>query len=114
MDEYYPNLSPFRAGLACKCPRCGRGKLFESYLTVRASCDVCGLDLRGHDAGDGPAVFHIFILGFIIVPVGVWVEMTYRPALLLPAVDVAPTLIGVTLALLRTVKRPQGRMPLPP
>ncbi|WP_309471161.1 DUF983 domain-containing protein [Thalassospira lucentensis] len=73
-------------------------------MTVRASCDVCGLDLRGHDAGDGPAVFIIFILGFIIVPVALWVEMTYRPPLWLHAVMWAPTIIGVTLALLRPLK----------
>ena len=46
MDDYYPNLSPIRTGLACKCPRCGGGKLFSGFLTVRETCAVCGLDLR--------------------------------------------------------------------
>ena len=51
----YPPVSPLKAGLACRCPRCGRGKLFSGYLTVGAPCGVCGLDLSDHDSGDGPA-----------------------------------------------------------
>ncbi|HBN48192.1 MULTISPECIES: DUF983 domain-containing protein [Thalassospira] len=102
--DYYPALSPIRTGLACKCPRCGGGKLFSGFLTVRESCEQCGLDLRGHDAGDGPAIFIIFILGFVVVPLALWVEMTYMPPLWLHAVLWFPTIIGVTLALLRPLK----------
>ncbi|MEA2903171.1 MAG: hypothetical protein QOI12_558, partial [Alphaproteobacteria bacterium] len=32
------------AGLACRCPRCGKGKLFQGFLTLRPRCDACGLD----------------------------------------------------------------------
>ena len=28
------------AGLACRCPRCHKGKLFEGFLTLRQRCDV--------------------------------------------------------------------------
>ena len=52
MDDYYPNISPIRTGLACKCPRCGGGKLFSGFLTVRETGDVCGLDLRGPDSSE--------------------------------------------------------------
>ena len=34
-ENYYPDLSPVSTGLAGKCPRCGRGKLFDGYLNVR-------------------------------------------------------------------------------
>jgi uncharacterized protein (DUF983 family) len=27
-----------------RCPRCGEGHLFKGYLTLRPSCEVCGLD----------------------------------------------------------------------
>ncbi|MEQ8286427.1 DUF983 domain-containing protein [Thalassospira sp.] len=104
MDDFYPNLSPIRTGLACKCPRCGGGKLFSGYLTVRENCDVCGLDLRGHDTGDGPAVFIIFILGFLVVPMALWVEMAYMPPLWLHALVWGPVIVGVTLILLRPLK----------
>ncbi|MEO0400283.1 MAG: DUF983 domain-containing protein [Pseudomonadota bacterium] len=64
---YYPPVSPYAAGLACKCPRCGQGRLYETYLGLKESCDACGLNYAKADPGDGPAVFVIFIVGFIAV-----------------------------------------------
>jgi uncharacterized protein (DUF983 family) len=34
-------------------------------LNLRKRCDECGLDYGFIDTGDGPAVFAIFILGFL-------------------------------------------------
>ncbi|MEM9169542.1 MAG: DUF983 domain-containing protein, partial [Pseudomonadota bacterium] len=48
---------PVLTGLAGKCPRCGRGALFQSYLKLNARCPVCDLDFSKADSGDGPAVF---------------------------------------------------------
>jgi uncharacterized protein (DUF983 family) len=59
--------SPVFAGLACRCPRCGRGALFTQVLNMRERCEHCGLDYQFVDTGDGPAVFAIFILGFLCV-----------------------------------------------
>jgi len=64
---YYPPVSPYSTGLSGKCPRCGQGDLFNSYLKVAESCNVCGLDYAKEDSGDGPAVFVIFIVGFLAV-----------------------------------------------
>lgn len=55
------------AGLTCRCPRCGRGALFTQGLVLRSVCTDCGLDYKFVDTGDGPAVFAIFILGFLCV-----------------------------------------------
>src|SRR5262245_32743457 len=63
----YPATSPLTTGLACRCPRCGRGPLYKGYLTIAERCAVCGLDLGKADSGDGPAVFLIFILGAVAV-----------------------------------------------
>jgi uncharacterized protein (DUF983 family) len=60
-------VSPLVAGLTCRCPRCGKGKLFVNVLNMREKCDVCGLNYKFVDTGDGPAVFAIFILGFLCV-----------------------------------------------
>jgi uncharacterized protein (DUF983 family) len=65
--QYYPTLSPFKTGLACRCPRCGRGPLYKGFLTIAERCAVCGLDLSKAESGDGPAVFLIFILGALAV-----------------------------------------------
>ena len=53
---------------------------------MRAQCEVCGLDLRAHDAGDGPAVFVILVLGAIVVTLAFWVEFRFAPPLWVHAV----------------------------
>ena len=62
-----PSVSPLAAGLACKCPRCGKGPLFVNVLNMREACPSCGLDYKFVDTGDGPAVFAIFILGIVCI-----------------------------------------------
>ena len=68
---YYPSVSPYSTGMAGKCPRCGQGALFKSYLKVDDVCKVCGLDYSKADSGDGPAVFVIFIVGFLAVSLAI-------------------------------------------
>ena len=58
-------VSPLAAGLKCCCPRCGKGPLFINLLNMRDACSSCGLNYKFVDTGDGPAVFAIFILGFL-------------------------------------------------
>ena len=36
-------------------------------MSLRSACDRCGLDYKFADAGDGPAIFAIFILGFLVL-----------------------------------------------
>ena len=72
-------VSPFSAGLRCKCPQCGRGALFDGLLKVAPTCSTCGLDLTKQDSGDGPAVFVIFILGAIVVPLVFLLEFRVEP-----------------------------------
>ncbi|MEM7223121.1 MAG: DUF983 domain-containing protein [Pseudomonadota bacterium] len=100
----YGKVSPVSAGLQCRCPRCGKGRLFAGYLTVRERCDQCGLDLRKADSGDGPAVFIIFILGFLVVPLALLFEAAFAPPYWLHvAIWPAVILIGA-LGLLRPLK----------
>lgn len=64
-----PSPSPFAAGLACRCPRCGKGHLFKGLLSLslKDKCEACGLDYTFIDSGDGPAIFAILILGFLVL-----------------------------------------------
>lgn len=73
------SVSPIYAAPMARCPRCGRGPLFKNVLELRDSCDRCGLDYRFIDTGDGPAVFAIFILGFLICGAALYVEFTFEP-----------------------------------
>jgi uncharacterized protein (DUF983 family) len=96
--------SPFAAGLRCRCPRCGQGKLFDGLLKIRDRCQVCGLDLRAHDTGDGPAAFLILILGAIDVIGAIWVETALEPPFWVHiAIWPLVTLVG-TIGLMRPMK----------
>ena len=69
--------SPYLAGLLCRCPRCGKGKLFDGFLTLKFKCDTCGLDFGFADSGDGPAIFVIMIAGAIVVGAALLTEIKY-------------------------------------
>jgi len=97
-------ISPFAAGLMCRCPRCGQGSLFSGFLTLRPRCESCGLDYSFADAGDGPAVFIILIGGFIVVAAALFVEVMYQPPFWLHALLWGPLILFVTLAPLRAMK----------
>jgi len=92
------------AGIACRCPRCGKGKLFQGFLTLRPACDACGLDYAFIDAGDGPAVFVILLAGFIVVGSALVVEFKYAPPFWLHAVLWLPLILLTTLLPLRSMK----------
>ena len=74
-----PETGVMRASIGARCPRCGKGPLFHQLLNLRDNCDVCGLDYKFIDTGDGPAVFVIFILGFLILGGALYVEFGYGP-----------------------------------
>ena len=91
-------------GLACRCPRCGQGKLYAGFLTLRPSCEACGLDYAFIDAGDGPAIFIIMIAGAIVVGCALIVEVKYQPPFWLHAVLWLPLILATTLLPLRAMK----------
>lgn len=97
-------VSPFRAGLLCKCPKCGTGKLYNGFLTFADKCSHCGLDYTGFDAGDGAAAFIIMFLGFIIVGLALVVEVKFGPPIWLHLVIWIPSIIGGSLLMLRPAK----------
>lgn len=96
--------SPIVAGLTCRCPRCGKGKLFSGFLSLRPSCEHCGLDYSFADSGDGPAVFIILIAGFLVVFAALIIEVVYQPPFWLHAVLWGPLILAVTLLPLRPMK----------
>jgi uncharacterized protein (DUF983 family) len=79
MDQTTTPPSPFVAGLKARCPRCGQGPLFRSGLVLREKCERCGLSYAFADSGDGPAVFAIFILGFLVLGGALLVEFRLGP-----------------------------------
>jgi uncharacterized protein (DUF983 family) len=104
VNDGFPPVSAVRAALGCRCPRCGRGRLFSGWLRVRPRCEVCGLDLAAQDAGDGPAVFVIFILGFVVVAFAAIVERAFAPPIWVHLVLWTPLILIGAVAMLRPFK----------
>lgn len=101
-----PDPRPIRLALGCKCPKCGEGSLFTSRftMTVRPQCPVCGLNLAENDVGDGPAVFLIFLLGTLLVPLALLFEKLAGPPLWVHAVLWGIVAVALTLGALRPLK----------
>ena len=93
-----------RAALGCRCPRCGKGRLFTGPLKVRQACEVCGLDLSAQDAGDGPAVFAILFLGMLVVGLAALVEIKFSPPSWVHLLLWAPLILIGAVAMLRPLK----------
>ena len=91
-------------GIACKCPRCGEGKIYSGFLTLRPRCEACGLDFAFMDSGVGPAIFVIMIAGAIVVAAALIVEVKYQPPFWLHAALWLPLILATTLLPLRSMK----------
>lgn len=104
MENYYPPLSPISTGIAGKCPRCGRGKMFAGYLTVAKSCTSCGLDFSFADAGDGAAWFVMLFASVVGVGSILGIEVAYSPPWWAHVLIAIPVLIILPMILLRPMK----------
>ncbi|MFY9876572.1 MAG: DUF983 domain-containing protein [Rhodomicrobium sp.] len=99
-----PVLKSILRGASLKCPKCGRGRLFSSYLAVSRTCAGCGEELFHHRADDAPPYFTIFIVGHIIVSLVITTELLYGPPLWLHFAIWLPLTVLLSLALLPVVK----------
>ena len=104
IDHASSDSLPIGRGLRGRCPRCGEGRLFQGFLSLRPACERCGLDYSFADAGDGPAVFVILIGGFIVVFTALITEIVYQPPYWVHAALWLPLILLVTLAPLRLIK----------
>jgi uncharacterized protein (DUF983 family) len=96
--------SPIASGLACRCPRCGQGKLLIGLLKPATACSNCGLDFRAAESGDGPVAFIILILGALVIPFVFWVEFHFNPPFWVHLLLWPPVVLGGTLAMARPAK----------
>ena len=87
-----------------RCPACGEGALFGAYLKVQPACPHCGEPLHHHRADDLPAYIVIVLLGHMLVPLVVEVEMLFSPPMWLHALLWLPSAILLCLWMLPRVK----------
>ena len=85
-------------GLRGRCPHCGDGQMFRSYLKVNPACPACGVDLARYPADDGPAYFTMLIVGHLVIAPLLFIPWVWQAS---PAVVF---LTAVTLSFLPWVK----------
>lgn len=96
--------SSLEAGLRCRCPRCGEGRLYRGFLTIAERCDACGISFDFADPADGPAFFVMSGVGILVMGVWAWWAFTFQPPVWAQLAAVFPALIGGCLGTLRPVK----------
>ncbi len=98
-----------------RCPNCGKGKLFKSYLKQVDHCEVCDeawIDIR---ADDGPAWLTILLTGHLIAfpLVSLVMDTTLStialisiifPAVLILALTILPRAKGFFIAAIWTMR----------
>lgn len=103
-DTAWPPLEPWRVGIRARCPRCGEGRLFNGFLTIRPSCENCGLDYSFADPADGPAFFSMMFACIPAVWFALWLELNYEPSFLVHLFVSLPLLLVTCILPLRPLK----------
>jgi uncharacterized protein (DUF983 family) len=100
----YPPQNPIATGVRGRCPRCGEGRLFDGFLGLAPRCSACGLDFAFADSADGPAVFIILFVGFVVAGAALLVEVAYSPPIWVHIILWGPLVLILCLGLLRPLK----------
>ncbi|NNE56766.1 MAG: DUF983 domain-containing protein [Hellea sp.] len=87
-----------------RCPRCGEGALFKGFLAFNDHCEACDADFKIEDAGDGPAIFVIFIVGIVIVPMALGFQLALDAPVWLTLLIWGPILTLASIGLLRPLR----------
>ncbi|MFT5510988.1 MAG: hypothetical protein ACI89J_004087 [Hyphomicrobiaceae bacterium] len=98
--------SPISAGMQCRCPQCGKGPLFKGLfnLDLEPACSSCGLSYKFIDTGDGPAVFVIMALGFLMLGAALILEFSVHPPIWVHGLLWVPATFALAFGMLRPLK----------
>jgi uncharacterized protein (DUF983 family) len=91
-------------GFRGRCPACGKGRMFRTFLKVADTCPACGEELYHHQADDAPAYFDIAIVGHTVVPLALSVETAFAPPYWVHAALWLPLTLILSLGLLQPIK----------
>ncbi|MBI1326645.1 MAG: DUF983 domain-containing protein [Alphaproteobacteria bacterium] len=95
----------WRRAVFCKCPACGKGALYKpKSFDLAPACTLCGTSYADNDSADGPAVFLIFVLGFLLVPLAIAFEFSFSPPLWVHVILWGVLALAITLGLLKPLK----------
>ena len=87
-----------------RCPACGEGRLFSSFLKTVDRCDRCGEAIHHHRADDLPAYLAIFAVGHIVVGAFMGVEAAVELSTVQHLAIWIPLTLVATLAVIGPIK----------
>ena len=93
-----------RNGWRGRCPNCREGRMFRAFLKVADQCPACGEELHHQRADDFPAYVVIVMVGHIVVPLVLEVEMIFAPPYWVHMALWPAVVVVLGLALLQPVK----------
>ncbi|MCO6051979.1 DUF983 domain-containing protein [Mesorhizobium sp. RP14(2022)] len=91
-------------GACSRCPNCGEGKLFASFVKTVPACEHCGEVIEHHRADDLPAYLTMFVVGHVVVGLFMGFEATTNLSAWQHLAIWVPITIVMSLALLRPIK----------
>ncbi|MBT8411413.1 MAG: DUF983 domain-containing protein [Octadecabacter sp.] len=102
--EERPTKQAMLRGFRRRCPQCGEGVMFNSYLKVADKCPVCGEELHHHRADDGPAYLTILVVGHLMAPLIHIAFTRFRPDPMVLATVFTVGCVALSLYLLPRLK----------
>jgi uncharacterized protein (DUF983 family) len=97
-------LTSIARGARNRCPVCGKGRVFQGFLTLAPACSHCGTDFSEVHADDAPPYIVIFLVGHLLVPGIFVVEKAWMPPMWLHMAVWLPLFTIVCTLALRPVK----------
>ncbi|QBX34221.1 DUF983 domain-containing protein [Paracoccus liaowanqingii] len=91
-------------GARGRCPACGEGKLFLSYLKVADHCPSCQEEMHHQRADDGPAYLTILIVSHLGAPLLLASFIAWRPSAMTMLLSFSIGAIVLSLAMLPLIK----------
>lgn len=103
-DSKRDTMQAMKRGLYCRCPNCGQGKLFRSFLKSVDNCAVCNEDYTHHRADDLPAYLVIIIVGHLVVGGFMMTDLVWTVSNWVHLAIWTPLTLILTLAMIQPVK----------
>lgn len=92
-----------KRGLGLRCPHCGEGRLFSSFLKVEG-CKECGQDNTIYPSDDAPPYLTLFLVGHLFVPFVFWMDKAWAPEMWVMFAIWLPLITALTLLTLPYMK----------
>ncbi len=91
-------------GACSRCPACGQGRLFASWLRVASVCEMCAAPLGLINADDAPPYFTVFIVAHVVIGALVALDRVVVLSVGTEMLIFLPATLALVLVLIRPVK----------